>query len=315
MPIIAPVRRSTGSQSAVPPATVPANGDLSLHGLLEPPEGLLIDALRRNWLLVLICAVVLGAAGVGIGTQRASTYTAAATLQVGQVNPNSPGFYSYVSSAAALATAFSRGIDAEPVLTTVQHELGLSPARASARLSSEPLPLSPAFRVFATGPTASAAIRLANVTATALIAYEGQANSSNPQAETLLGEYRTAAIAVRAAASNVQDIERRHGRGRHTEHALATARAEYDTATVRLSAIGAAYTAAVTSQAPRRGLVSLIAGATSASSDHSAKMQLTGLLGLIAGLALGCLLAVLRTQRLRRAAREVEATMRAAEPA
>jgi hypothetical protein len=292
-----------------PPALEPDNDGRHepaplLRGAFEPPSGLVQTALRRNWALICLLALAAGALGAGLGLRRQSTYTAAATLQVGQVNPNSPGFYSYVSSAAALATAFSRGVSAEPVLAEVDKRLGIVPSAAASRLSAEPLPLSPAFRVFATGSSSTAAIALANTAARALIAYEGTANDSNPEAESLLREYHGAALALHRASAKLTAIEEsRRGaklQGSALASNLAPARAERDTAAARVQAVGDAYTAAITSQAPRHGLVSLLAGATGASSDHKAKAEIAGFLALLAGIVLGCAAALARELRRRR---------------
>jgi capsular polysaccharide biosynthesis protein len=274
--------------------TQPAEAPPMLHGVFEPPSGMVARALRANWALIVLIALLGAGVGAAAGLARKGTFTSAATLQVGQVNPNSPGFYSYVSSAAALATAFSRGVSAEPVLAEVDKRLHIAPAVAAGRLSAEPLPLSPAFRVFATGPSADSAIKLANVAADALIVYETSANDSNPEAESLLTEYHGASLALHRAATNLSTTERA---GQDAGTKIAAARATRDTAAARVAALGNAYTAAITSQAPRRGLVSLIAGATSASSNHRSQVELLLFVALLAGLLLGCAVAVAREGR------------------
>jgi capsular polysaccharide biosynthesis protein len=275
--------------------------DQFIQGVFEPPRGFVLAAIGRSKLVVCVFAVVLALIGTGFGLSRQRTYTASATLQVGQVNPNSPGFYSYVTSAAALATAFSRAINAEPVLAAVQQKLKLGPAEAVARLSAEPLPQSPAFRVIATGPTESGAVALANVTANAVIAYESQANSANPEAGSLLREYRNASLDLQRVVAALAQLEH-VSRIRKTPEAasasvLVPARAARDTAATKLAAIGNAYTAAITSQAPRSGLVSLLAGATTASNDRSSKVEILGFIGLLAGTVIGSVVAVAREQR------------------
>ncbi len=277
--------------------------ETSLERIFEPPSGFVLTAIGRNKLLVCVCALVLALLTAVFAHGRARTYTASTTLQVGQVNPNSPGFYSYVSSAAALATAFSRAIVAEPVLAEIQHKLKLAPATAAARLSAEPLPLSPAFRIFATGPTAASAISLANVASSAVVSYVSQSNSANPEAESLLQEYRKVSLEVQNATNNVarQAYFHRTPRGSTPpfSNALASVRAERETAVAKLAAIRAAYTSAVSSQAPRNGLVSLIAGASTAGSNRKSKVELFGFIGLLAGVAIGCAAAVM-CERLRR---------------
>jgi uncharacterized protein involved in exopolysaccharide biosynthesis len=277
--------------------------DELLGRVYEPPGGMLLRAIGRHKLAICAFAVVFAALGAGYGLSRPVQYTAGATLQVGQVNPNSPGFFSYVQSSASLATAFSRAIDAEPVLATVQHSLGIAPAKASTQLSAAPVPSSPAFRIFATGGSAARAMSLANVAANAVIAYEGESNSANPAAAALLHEYQDASLALQHVVAKVARQERaensKHVSGSAFTIALAPAKSEREAAQVRLKAIGAAYTAAIASQAPRRGLVSLIAGATSATSNRHAKVELVALVGLLAGILIGCLAAVLLEQHRR----------------
>jgi capsular polysaccharide biosynthesis protein len=266
----------------------------TIQGVFEPPSGLVLSAISRHKAIVVFCAVALALLGAGIGKTRTGTYTASATLQVGQVNPNSPGFYGYVQSATSLATAFSHAVTAEPVLGAVQDKLKLAPSKAVARLSAEPLPLAPAFRVIATGPTEYAAMQLANVTARAVIDYESQTNSSNPQAASLLSEYRGASIQLHRAMARLESLGQSH---RTPENVLLRAQAEKDSAEITSRALEVAYTAAVTSEAPRNGLVTLLADATSASSNRGSKITILGFIGLLAGMVIGCLAAVLLERR------------------
>jgi hypothetical protein len=281
-----------------PPPFDPApNGEDSgplVDGLFEPPESFVLSAIAGNKGIVALFAVVLTLVGIGFGVLRQSTYTASATLQVGQVNPNSPGFLGYVQSASSLATAFSRSIAAAPVLATIEHKLGLEPTELTPRLSAEPIPLAPAFRVIATGPSEAGAIRLANAAAGAVLLYENRSNSSNPQANSLLDDYRSASGALRKAEARLADL----GPSPSDPDALVKAEAEKAAAQVKLKGISTAYIAAVASQAPSQGLVSLVAGATSAADDRKSKIELYGFLGLLAGLIAGCAAAVLRERRL-----------------
>lgn len=290
------------------------DADRLIQGVFEPPDGFVLTAIARNKWVVGVCTVLLALAGTAYGLSRHRTYTTAATLQVGQVNPNSPGFFGYVQSAASLATAFSRGIDAEPVLDSVQRKLEIAPSKTIARLSAETIPTSPAFRVIATGSTELAAVQLANVAASALIAYEGQSNSTNPQAESLLHEYREASLALRGAVATV-GADSRHHHGYSST--LAAAEAERNAAAVRLRAIGVAYTNAIASRGPSSGLLSLVAGAAGASNDHSAKTEKFGLIGLLGGIVIGCLAAILleRRRTTRRLAGVVQVETQGAEQA
>lgn len=257
--------------------------------IFEPPRSGVFDAIVRHRWLVILVTVALGVAGYAYGRSKTPIYTASATLQIGEVNPNSPGFLGYVQSAASLATAFSRSVEAEPVLEAVHRETGLLPAQAAERLSSSPIPVSPAFRVIATGPTAASATQLANAAAGAIVTFENQSNSTNPEAASLLHEYRSASFELRGIVARVAQ-ESRHKKG-YSEH-LARAEAEQNAAEAKLRAIDQAYTNAIVSRGPSSGLVSVIAGATAAHGDRGARAERYALLGLLAGLLAGCLLAL-----------------------
>jgi len=276
-------------------------------GIFEPPTGFVVSAIRHNKLIVLALAIVLAAIGAGVGAKHATTYTASTTLQVGQVNPNSPGFNGYTQSATALAAVFSRAIEAEAVLSTIQQKLKLEPAKAAKRLSSEPLPLAPAFRIVATGPTEPAAIQLANTASSAVIEDVSKTNSANPEASLLLKEYREASVQLEQILAKIENAEhtaRTHGQARSellSTKTMASAEAEKGAINARLRAIGSAYSAQIASEAPRSGLVTMLAGATSASGDHRSKIELYGLIGLLIGIVAGCAAAVVRERlRLRR---------------
>ncbi len=287
--MLAPPHITTSAPDALDQQTEP------VRGVFEPPSGFVLSAIGRNKAIVLVCVVALALIGVVAGKSRKVTYTSSATLQVGQVNPNSPGFLGYVQSSASLATAFSRAIGAEPVLATIQHKLKLTPSEAVARLSAAPLPEAPAFQVIATGPTEGAAVGLANVAANAVLSYESKTNSANPEAASLLHEYRETSYQLQQAAVAFGHLILKKN---VSPEARGRAEAVKNAAEERLRAIGNSYVAAVTSQAPRNGLVTLLAGATSASDNRHAKIELFGFIGLLAGLVVGCTAAVLR-ERLR----------------
>jgi hypothetical protein len=281
------------SPTALDPRPPLQDDPAASNGVVAPANSFAWRAITWNKGLVAAIAVLGAVVGLALGMARPATYTASATLQVGQVNPNSPGFLGYVQSASSLATAFSRAIGAAPVLTEVEKKLGVPASAAVSRLSSEPIPLAPAFRVIATGGSEAAAMNLANAAAGAVVAYESKANSANPQAKALLAGYRNATASLRQAEARVDSLSSSGG----NEKALVNAEARRNAAKVKLRGIENAYVAAVTSQAPREGLVTVLAGATSAESDRKSKVELYGFLGLLAGILLGCLAAVGREHR------------------
>ena len=245
-----------------------------------------------------MCAVVLATIGAIGGAARQVSYTSASTLQVGKVNPNSPGFYGFVQSASDLATVFSRAITAAPVLEQIQRRLGLSPGDASEQLSAEPIPSSPAFRVIATGTSPREAIRLADVTSQALIAYEAHANTYNPDTRRLLREYRAASLNLARATTQAREVARQRARQPSSPAVgslLERAQAAQAAASLQAQALASNYQ--LSAQSTTSGLLSLVAGAVTASSNRSSQVQLLGFVGLAGGLVIGCALAVLLERR------------------
>jgi uncharacterized protein involved in exopolysaccharide biosynthesis len=264
----------------------------------EPSFSPVSFAIGRHKLLVFMCAAALAVVGALGGAARKGTYTASTTLQVGKVNPNSPGFYGFVQSASDLAGVFSRAITAAPVLAAVHSQLGLAPGQAVARLAAEPLPSSPAFRVIATGPTPRAAVSLANVTSNALIAYEAQANTYSPESQRMLDEYRKTSLAL--AHANMQVSRAASAYGAHRDPArrlnLERAEAERAAASLQVQALASGYQLSAQSTTTR-DLISLLAGASIATSDRKSKVELLGFIGLLGGLVIGAAIAVLYEQR------------------
>jgi uncharacterized protein involved in exopolysaccharide biosynthesis len=267
-----------------PPPHEPEEGP---QRVFEPLSGPVIGALADHKALIAVVTLICTLAGIGFGYSRPVEYEASATIQVGQVNPNSPGFYGYAQSASSLATAFARSITASEVLGTIQRKLGIPPEKAAAMLAAEPIPQSPAFRIIGSGPTSEAARQLTNVAATAVIAYETKANSGNPQAEKLLDAFRKATVALSRSEAKVDALAREGSAA-----ALVGAEADLKALEVRRNAISSAYKVTLETQAPREGLVSLISGANTASGNRGSHLQLYGLLGFLVGLLLGSGLAL-----------------------
>jgi hypothetical protein len=259
-----------------------------------------IRAISRHKLLIACLGVVVAVAGVGAGLVRQPTYTSSTTLQVGTVNLNSPSFYGFVQSASDIATVFSRSITAAPVLAEIKSKLGLGPSEATRRLSAAPIPISPGFRIIATGSSSGSAINLANTASNAVITYESHAAGTTTAApEPVLKEYVRAAESLQNAFAVVTQLTRARKAGSGEDAAMIRARSALDAARVHATAVGVVYQSALLGARanPPTGLVSLVAGASTASSDRSAKSELFGFIGLLAGLVAGTVLAILYEQR------------------
>jgi hypothetical protein len=207
-------------------------------------------------------------------------------------------------------------------LNELHTKLGINPGEASARLSAEPIPLSPSFNIVATGPTSKDAIDLANTTSKGVVVYEQRAASAtSPQAAALLKEYNSAAQTLQKAHALVQyytvEESREHAEASKSRHsnsmpskASIQARAAEDEAKTRAEAIAASYKNVTNTAAganPASSLVSIVAEATTTTNNRKSKVELYGLIGLFAGVIIGCAVAVLRERR--RIARMISAEM------
>ncbi len=267
-----------------------------------PPRPAVIEALLRNWLLVVLPAVVLAAVGVAIAFSRPATYTSEAQLSVGKANPTSPAFGGFVPAAASLAAVYSRAVGVPGVVNGVASQLHVSPGVISARLSATPIQDSPIIRVIGKAPDASTAEAIANAGAAQLTNYVTNFNRSNPDATRLLGEYQGVArhkATVDSQLANLKRAQSSNPGNAGINNLVATDSAVSSALGVRLQAISAAYNASLSGQAAT-DVLSPLSSAKSATSNRSSQAQTLGGIGLLAGLVIGVALAMWRANRLLR---------------
>lgn len=246
-----------------------------------------------NWWIVLILMVIFAGAGAAAGLLRTPTYTATTRLAVGRIDITSPGALSgYAAATQALATGYSRTITAQAVAKSVSAETGISVKEVQNHVTATPIAESPAFRVEATSPNTQQAVALANDSSHALIRYAALLNQSNPDSTRLYAQYRRA-IVNRKLAKQQLSVAKANGRALPIQ----SAEAEVEAATLRVNAIGQAYTASIQSQASTR-LIQIISPAVEATSDRRSMFIIFTFIGLVAGLLVGGIVAFVRESRL-----------------
>jgi capsular polysaccharide biosynthesis protein len=269
------------------------------HERWHPPRPTVAQALLRNWVLVVLPAIVLAGAGTTIALKHPATYTSEASLNVGKANTNSPAFGGFVTASAGLASVYSRAIDAPGVVGPVSKQLGWSQGLVASRLSATPIQDSPIIRVIGAAPSAAAAESVANAGARQLTAYVTKSNRSNPDAARLYAQYQS--IARQKASSDIALIQDHERLNNDPGNQALQAQVERDTADgnalgLRLNALNGAYVSAEAGQSSTDVLTPL-SSATAASDNRSSKLQTLAGAGLLAGLVIGVALAMWRANR------------------
>ena len=247
----------------------------------------------RHPFLVIVPLLVCVAAGLFIGFAREPVYTASARLSVGRIDVNAPGALAGFSSATqSLASAYSRAVDADPVVGSVASLVQLSADSVRSRVSASPIPDSPVFLVEAKTPTASQSVRLANASADALIKYVQELNRANPDSVRLFDQFQEASAEYARRMRAERMLKAQLGRSTGVAEAVGATEA----ALLRRETLRTAYLTSQQGQA-QTSLIQRLALASDADSDRLRWLQISGFGGLLAGLVMGLGLATIRANR------------------
>jgi len=278
-----------------------------MEGSVDPPVYMpdhpptLGYAVRRHWLLVVICVLVFVAAGAAVALIRDPVYSARAKLTVGGINLSAPGALAgYSQASQALASTYSRAVDADAVVLPVASEANLSAEYVRDHTSATPIPESPVFRVQANGRNKAQALKLANLTSTSLLAYVTNLNRATPDSNRLFRRYQSTVRQLNAHRVTTKRLTRLVGQSRtppsELRAALVRSKTAGDAAALRAQALRQAYVQSLASQSNTE-LAQLLSPATKAPSDRRPKLELGLFAGLIAGLLAGAAFASWRTRR------------------
>jgi uncharacterized protein involved in exopolysaccharide biosynthesis len=259
-----------------------------------------VDAVRRYPAVVLIPVVALVAIAVGASVARTPSFTADSRLAAGRLDASTPSSLAgFTQATQALAERYSRSVRREEVIAPAARELGVTRSWIRERISAAPVPETPVFRIRARAGTAADAAALANAVSRSLVRHsEEVAASGGPGSRGLLQRYRQAALEVARSLAAVEDRRRafRDGPSEATQDALVEARSEATVANLRLRTIENTYRTSKQS-AGSAALVEIVERATRGRSDRGRVTQLLLFIAVVAGLAIGTALALLRANR------------------
>ena len=259
-----------------------------------------LAALRRHWIVALVPIVVLVVVAVALGLKRPVRYTTTANLSVGHVYVSNPvGIPTIIEATQSLAAVYSRAISSTAVTQDTRRRL--RGQHVSGSLTATPIPESPLIKVTAESESQHGAISLANAGAASLAAYINRQVRDNDASVTISGRYRSASLAFRQSVDTSTRLARRYSLNptAANKNARDRALAATDTARLRRNALSASYATAVQGGTSSVG-VDLFSKASTPTSDRSRMLQILVFVGLIAGLAAGTALALLRSSGDRR---------------
>lgn len=256
-----------------------------------PTDTTLVRAAMAHPISLLAPIVIFIALAVFITAERAPVYTAETRLSVGSIDVATQAIPGVVAGTQALASSYSRLVDAEEVLTPVSETVGEPAADLRDRVSGSPIPESPLFLIEATGDTEESAVELANLTSESLGAYVSGVNRVNEDTPRLLNEYRGAvAQAEKAQAA----LNRANDRGTPAEVQAATTNVR--TFELRIEVLGDLYRQSLQGEASANQ-VQIINRAVTAESDAASYRQRVVFLAGFAGLIVGLILAGVAARR------------------
>jgi uncharacterized protein involved in exopolysaccharide biosynthesis len=278
-------------------------GDASASGVLH--------AIRARWVWVLLSVLVFAGAAAYVGVERKPTYTATASVNVGQVDVRVQALQGFVAGASSLAASYSRIATSQRIVDPVAKRLGTSRANLAGRLSATVVPDSPIFEIIGTGATAGDAVRLTNAVTREMQAYVARRSSGDNAADKLLEAYSI-------QAGKTATLQRRYIRLRNlreratsglpqvgvgeeqpdvpTAGQVTNALVAHQTADLQRQALGAQYQSRSSETASTAG-VELLKRAFTAESDRQKVLQQLVAIGLVAGLLVGASLALLLGRR------------------
>jgi capsular polysaccharide biosynthesis protein len=273
---------------APPPAVKRAR--LALHAGANVMS--LASALKRSWLLVLICVLACVGAGAAISLLRSPVYKADSQLFVGSFDVRSVAIPGFVTASQQLADAYSRLAASDAVVVPVARQLGLTPAKVRERLSSSNVPGSPVVRITAEGASRRTAVELARAASNETVNQVRVLTARTNEADQLLGRFKIAAAKSQQADARAARL-RAQGASQTT---ILAAQTDAETAKLGVQTLANLYGEA---RANSGGVAQahVVNAAVTATSDRGAVLQQLALLGAVAGLVAGAALAVLRERR------------------
>jgi len=253
-----------------------------------------LAAMRDRWVMCVVLAIALAAAGFGLSTTHQTQITAEARLAVGSNSLQAYQVAGFAVASEALAANYARFVSGSPATSKALEDSLHGRTEEIVSISASPIPDSNVVRIEATATDSEVALAAAGAVAKSLVERVNAGSAEKPG--ELLDEHQQLSSAVVRQQSKVDRLIGRRGvanlEGRPTdeiEAVLAQAKARLATLQLRQTATGVAYQQTFTQPTVENGLREIQPAAISGD-DERQTQQLYTASGLLVGLLLGLVL-------------------------
>jgi capsular polysaccharide biosynthesis protein len=299
MPLDTPVVEPTPRDQR--PGAGPRHDRSPVNGTSAPAPDLAspFRAALRHPLAFLLPVIVCTAIGVAAGLARQPTWTADTRVALGSIDVATQSLPGYVEATKSLAAAYSRAIQSTEVVSRASRASGIPPAEVGDRLSASPVADTPILSVTATGPDERAAVTLANAGTDGLLRYVRRSTSQDIS-QSLLRDYERQQDRVQRLRSTRDRLERADAQapGSISERELERANADYAAAQLQAEVLAQRFRNNQQNR-PAPDFIRVLSDATTATSDKASGLQLRAFTGIVVGVVLGLVAAVVVASRRR----------------
>jgi capsular polysaccharide biosynthesis protein len=266
----------------------------------EPALGTIV---RRFWWLMLLLGILLAVAGGVLASQRKPTYEAETRLTIANVDFATRSVPGFTQALETLASSYSQAVTNDAVVQPLAKRFDLGPAEIADRLSATPVPNSSVFAIHATGPDPKAAVDLATAAAEQTTTYVRSLDASDGQRKQALADFRAASRSAARIQETIDQMTADRAGGKTVSSSrLVAERERLASAQLRADVARSQYTELDAAPSAEARTISVLAPARSATSDKRTYQERFALIGAVAGIALGFVIAALLARRPRRRA-------------
>lgn len=263
-----------------------------------------------HWRLVVAITALTTAIGLGYGIIKSPLYSAESMLYVGKtISPSNPNAVAGLPAASqTIAGDYARLISTQPVIADASKRLG-HPQHLGGTISATQIPQSSEIRVDATAGSQSAALRLANAAALAMIDSVNQINqTSQNQLKQLQDQYASVKKAMSVLQNQIDTDQAQlqaltnAGKGGSAEgtqltNEIGNLNSQLAADTLQANSIQTEYENDYTPFQSDSQAISLVGPPSSRGSDRRTTLEIGGIAGLFGGLIIGTTVASLRDLR------------------